>query len=219
MKECGAKTRAGTPCRRAAMPNGRCSKHGGKSPGGKIKHGRYSKKWANQLAAKMEAAEGDVRLFNQQKRTAFLHALWEEAVQEMLTLSDDSPAQMWSLAGKVFANLRKQLQPVIDSLGAKEIDKGLKNLEAILENGQGVQRAEQKAIALVAQIAEVSRVQYQGMKTSAEIVSAQELDLFRARVIAEIRAIDDERIRQSDALGIKRLMAEVLLRAAGGAGS
>jgi hypothetical protein len=51
---CGAKTRAGTPCRSAAMPNGRCRMHGGLSTGPKTeagkaairasrtKHGRYS---------------------------------------------------------------------------------------------------------------------------------------------------------------------------------
>lgn len=44
---CGARTRAGTPCERAPMPNGRCSKHGGKSLRGaaspRFKHGYYSK--------------------------------------------------------------------------------------------------------------------------------------------------------------------------------
>jgi hypothetical protein len=30
---CGAKTRSGSPCRSAAMPNGRCRMHGGASPG------------------------------------------------------------------------------------------------------------------------------------------------------------------------------------------
>jgi hypothetical protein len=51
---CGAKTRAGTPCRSAAMPNGRCWMHGGPSTGprtpegieriraSRTKHGRYS---------------------------------------------------------------------------------------------------------------------------------------------------------------------------------
>jgi hypothetical protein len=51
---CGAKTRAGTPCRTAAMPNGRCRMHGGPSTGprteagkaairaSRTKHGRYS---------------------------------------------------------------------------------------------------------------------------------------------------------------------------------
>lgn len=51
---CGAKTRAGTPCRSAAMKNGRCRMHGGASTGprtaegieriraSRTKHGRYS---------------------------------------------------------------------------------------------------------------------------------------------------------------------------------
>jgi len=45
---CGAKTRAGMPCRSPAMPNGRCRMHGGKSPGAPRgnrnawKHGNYS---------------------------------------------------------------------------------------------------------------------------------------------------------------------------------
>ena len=51
---CGAKTRKCTPCRAAAMPNGRCRMHGGMSTGAKTaegierirkartKHGRYS---------------------------------------------------------------------------------------------------------------------------------------------------------------------------------
>jgi hypothetical protein len=30
---CGAKTRAGSPCRCPAMPNGKCRIHGGLSPG------------------------------------------------------------------------------------------------------------------------------------------------------------------------------------------
>ena len=37
---CGAKTRAGTPCKLPAMPNGRCRLHGGRSLRGRS-HGRY----------------------------------------------------------------------------------------------------------------------------------------------------------------------------------
>ena len=49
MADCGAKTRAGTPCRRQAMPNGRCNLHGGRSTGppkgtkNALKHGIYAK--------------------------------------------------------------------------------------------------------------------------------------------------------------------------------
>jgi len=46
---CGAKTRAGTPCKSPAMANGRCRMHGGKSTGAPrgnqnaLKHGFYTK--------------------------------------------------------------------------------------------------------------------------------------------------------------------------------
>src|SRR5262245_7768056 len=63
---CGAKTRKGTPCRSAAMPNGRCRMHGGPSTGPKTaegierirkartKHGRYSQA---SIATRREARE------------------------------------------------------------------------------------------------------------------------------------------------------------------
>lgn len=46
-ERCGAKTRGGSPCKNAAMPNGRCRMHGGKSLRGvahpNFSHGRYSR--------------------------------------------------------------------------------------------------------------------------------------------------------------------------------
>ena len=63
---CGAKTRNGTPCKSAAMPNGRCRMHGGMSTGAKTaegieriraartKHGRYS---AASIAARRQARQ------------------------------------------------------------------------------------------------------------------------------------------------------------------
>lgn len=53
-KICGAKTRAGTPCKRAPRYNGRCNLHGGKSWGWfaspRYKHGLYSKYMPRPLA-------------------------------------------------------------------------------------------------------------------------------------------------------------------------
>src|SRR5690349_4291072 len=36
---CGARTRSGSPCRQAAMPNGRCLRHGGRSTGPRTAEG------------------------------------------------------------------------------------------------------------------------------------------------------------------------------------
>lgn len=40
---CGAASKNGSLCRTPPMPNGRCQKHGGGSPGRPVKHGRYSR--------------------------------------------------------------------------------------------------------------------------------------------------------------------------------
>lgn len=56
---CGARTRAGRPCRSPAMTNGRCRLHGGLSPGAPkgnrnaLKHGRYT---AEAVASRREVA-------------------------------------------------------------------------------------------------------------------------------------------------------------------
>jgi hypothetical protein len=76
---CGAKTKGkGTPCRSAAMPNGRCRVHGGASTGAKTaegierirkartKHGRYS---AASIAAR-RAARQAIRAIRELLRSA-----------------------------------------------------------------------------------------------------------------------------------------------------
>lgn len=86
MKQCGAKTRAGAPCKTTAMRNGRCRMHGGKSLAWfahpNYKHGRYSKygfegiKWQaelkrrRQLRARIRAikAMGQTELLAEKRR-------------------------------------------------------------------------------------------------------------------------------------------------------
>jgi hypothetical protein len=56
-KFCGAKTRSGTPCKRAPRYNGRCNLHGGKSLAWfahpNYKHGLYSKYVPRNIAIKV----------------------------------------------------------------------------------------------------------------------------------------------------------------------
>ena len=59
-RRCGARTRSGSACRSAAMPNGRCRMHGGMSPGAPkgnknaFKHGHYT---AEAIASRREIAK------------------------------------------------------------------------------------------------------------------------------------------------------------------
>src|SRR5262245_59130497 len=47
VKQCGAKSRGGNPCKCPAMKNGRCRLHGGKSTGAKTPEGKERARLAN----------------------------------------------------------------------------------------------------------------------------------------------------------------------------
>ena len=78
---CGAKNRAGKPCRaRAIMPSGRCKNHGGKSLSGvaskTFKHGRYSKHFLaampERFRDRFEQAMSDPELLSMRSSVALL---------------------------------------------------------------------------------------------------------------------------------------------------
>lgn len=80
MNVCGAKNRRGEPCRRAPMPNGRCSKHGGKSTGPPPIHGRYSLIHQQVLAEKVQHFLDDPAPGDLTAELALLRALLDDYV-------------------------------------------------------------------------------------------------------------------------------------------
>lgn len=77
VRQCGAKTRSGDPCRRSPMANGRCRLHGGLSTGPKtpegrerirralLNHGRYTKEAKRNRLECRELVEGSRKLLLQ----------------------------------------------------------------------------------------------------------------------------------------------------------
>lgn len=84
MQTCGAKTRSGTPCNQPAgwgtdhLGEGRCKLHGGSSPGRPIKHGRYSVKHREKLAAKVSQFRDDPEPSSLADELAMMRALFED---------------------------------------------------------------------------------------------------------------------------------------------
>lgn len=76
---CGAKTRNGGTCKNAAMSNGRCRMHGGKTPRGisspHFKTGRYSSAMPAELLNKYQEAMADETLLDQRASIATIDAL------------------------------------------------------------------------------------------------------------------------------------------------
>jgi len=86
-KRCGARTRAETPCRNWAMPNGRCRMHGGMTPGGmalpQFKHGRYSKYLPARLVDRYQAGRSDPELLAMRDEIAALDARLSELLERV----------------------------------------------------------------------------------------------------------------------------------------
>jgi hypothetical protein len=97
-KLCGARKRDGTPCRGAAMPNGRCRLHGGLTPAGPAsvhyKHGRrsrYLKALRGEMKDAYKAALKDERLLEAKDEVALLEARVGELLGQLTT----EPAPPW----------------------------------------------------------------------------------------------------------------------------
>lgn len=80
---CGAKTRAGTPCKLPPMPNGRCYRHGGATPSGvaspHFKHGRYSRTLPARLVASYHEAQQDRSLLELRDEIALVTVSIQDA--------------------------------------------------------------------------------------------------------------------------------------------
>ena len=96
-KECGAKTKAGTPCKRAPTLVGRCNLHGGKSLIGmshpNYKHGLYSKYSIEGMFARM--AVKDARRRKKLERRLAKERAEREAI-EAAKLARRKPELEWN---------------------------------------------------------------------------------------------------------------------------
>lgn len=160
----------------------------------------------------MQQAELDPQLFNQHKRAAFLQALLSDAI-DRLTEQEVSHSESWHEAVAAFNALKTS----ICRGDATEIGAAMATLERILTEGDGRVQLENKARALISELGELSKIQYQGMKTAAEVVTLQELQLFMVRLTAELRAIDLHDVPNPDR--IRHQLATAVARAAGVPGS
>jgi hypothetical protein len=86
---CGAKTSAGTPCKRNARPNGKCNLHGGKSLSGiaspSLKHGKYSASIPTRLQGKYLESQSDPELLSMRQEVHLLDARLSDVLSRVDT--------------------------------------------------------------------------------------------------------------------------------------
>lgn len=119
---CGAKTRAGTPCKNRAMPNGRCRMHGGKSTGAP--------------PAKLRKNS------NAKKHGLFAKYLPDETLAIMNEINHIDPLQiLWTNIQMQFASIirAQQIMFVSDEYDTSKELKKLKVENVIDEDGNEIQ--------------------------------------------------------------------------------
>jgi hypothetical protein len=128
MSECGAKTRAGGTCKQAAMPNGRCYFHGGKSLAGiaspRLSDGTYSKYvLPPRLRKRYDAALNDPALLEQRREIALIDA----RLGDLLARVDTGES------GALWSALMERREELIDAKRGGDTIKQVLALNAILD--------------------------------------------------------------------------------------
>jgi len=106
-KQCGAKTKAGTPCKNAPVKGrGRCRLHGGATPRGAAsphtKHGKYSKYLPTRLQSKYEESESDGDLIALRSEVALVDARVIDLVQRVDT---GEAGEAWRKLGRAYDDM------------------------------------------------------------------------------------------------------------------
>jgi hypothetical protein len=159
-KQCGAKTRDGTPCRGWAMPNGRCRMHNGGAARGvaasRFLHGRYSAAIPARLAERYRDAEHDPRLLELRDEVALIDA----RIGDLLTRVDTgesgalwqhlTTARMELMAAKRAGDFRGQgeaLNRILDLIGQGHTDyRAWGELASVLEQRRRLVESERKRL-------------------------------------------------------------------------
>ena len=129
---CGAKTRAGTPCKRSPRPNGRCNLHGGKSLSGlaspTFKHGRYSKHLPSRLSQRYEEAYSNDDFLNLRSEIALTDTRISDLIDK---LEVGDIGDLWLKAQKAYDEMRVYMA----EQDAKKTREKLTLLGSIIEQG------------------------------------------------------------------------------------
>lgn len=178
MSLCGAKTRQGGVCKQAALANGRCHYHGGKSPGGiaspHYKDGRYSKVLPQRMREAYTLALDDPQLLEQREQIAILDArlldllgrvdtgesgaLWQKLMQARMDLL--AAKQGGDTVGQIVA-----LNAILDLIGQGHADyRAWGELQAVLEQRKRLIESERKRLVEMQQM--VTSQQAMGLITA-----------------------------------------------------
>lgn len=202
-KRCGAKTPNG-PCRAWGMPNGRCWRHGGKTPVGiaspNFKHGAYSEHLPVRMRDRYQAELTNPEIFNLRKDIALTTVRIEELLERVDT---GESGRLWKQLRETAAELkqaqrRRDVQTVADLLP---------DLIALIDRGYGDWAAWEDVFRIGAKKASLISAERARLRDMALMVPVSQMMMILQLVLEVIkRHVDDPDALSAIAAEFSRLM-------------
>jgi hypothetical protein len=168
VKQCGAKTRSGSPCKNPAMTNGRCRMHNGNAKRGfalpQTKTARWSKDLPARLAARFAEMESDETLLSLRDDIRLIDALIKDKFDKLGTGESQKSWEMmrasvdaleYGIDKEDYAGCRKALREMRDVIDLRvahyatevEIRNQLDQRRRMVETEQKIAVAGERAIS------------------------------------------------------------------------
>jgi hypothetical protein len=201
---CGAKTRSGGKCKTAAMPNGRCRMHGGKSLRGmahpNAKHLRYAKDMPARLSGRYQEALDDPELLS----TRHEIALVEARLNDLLTRADTGEAKiLWEKARKLNQDIQKAIHN--ENYGATLVHAA--ELDFIIGSGLTDYEAWYQIQALIEQRRKLSESEQKRLVAAQQMITSEQAMTFVAAIVDSVRRnVTDRNVLNAIQIDIAALM-------------
>lgn len=183
---CGELTRAGTPCKKSPMVNGKCHLHGGKALKGaaspSYKHGRYSKYMPRNLHSMYLEFREDAQRLSLVDEIDMTRARIGELLSQLSSEMQDSP-EMWEAANKEYESLILSLRLEDPRAQAR----ALQRLGMILEGGAEHWRRHHEIDKQKELLKKLVESQRKAMIEAKIYVSADQISMFMDYLFASIK--------------------------------
>ncbi len=178
--QCGAKTRSGTPCKGAAMPNGRCRMHGGSTPRGldhpNTKSGRWSKYMKPLLG---DAHDRRLERIEEVKRLDEALAFLDGRICSLLErIQTGERGTVWD-----------DLVDLVGEMGSPDADvRGyMPDLQRLVTAGKETEEAYRDVVAAIHDHAKISAMEAKRASDAGEVASKTEVKRYMELTVQAIR--------------------------------
>lgn len=184
MSACGAKTRNGGTCKQAALRNGRCYLHGGKSLGGQaspqFKTGRYSRVLPARLATRYQEALSDGALLELREEISLVDTRLSDLISRV---ESGESGEVWRLLRTAYAEFSKAR-----SAGKiPEMTQALATIEALILRGLADHAAWQDISQSLEQRRKLVESERKRLVEMQQMISTEQAMILLAAIVDTVR--------------------------------